>query len=687
MKGKSWVFSGKIYFKLPYGEFNKYDFPQRTRLFDPQKKAWVVDLNLAGCSVNERFEKYKAAEVLQHKYLQYLTPEGRHLANAVLFAFKKDKPYEFYLQGKTFYFSTIHGTALFWTAARLLKRQGSVFWAKVPSEEFSNFISALPMELKTEITNEVRRKLILPANSELLHFQNEIRARYPFLFDFQVHGASFLAYKRRAILADTMGVGKTIQGLCAGDFLMARGQAKRIVVITPSAVKSEWFFHATSPRFLGKRKEEVVVLEGNPQLRKKMLKMANAKIYIINFELVLKDFQELKKVCQDAFIIIDEASRLKNRKSKTFRIIRSLLKNAAGAAALTGTPVENGPEDFFAIAQLLGLDIKTKTWREFKFNYCITKPYLITGKRKSFYIDLIVGYKNLSFFRKELDPYFLRRNYREVADFLPEVRVVNLEVPLDSIQKRAEDILFRYMYLLFKKEKQQLGEHVAEQNILSRIAIASLVEDSPVLLSHSASELAKKIWGFIKKSIPQDYTSPKEAELLSALFQIETPVLIFTKYSTMARRLYRLLKERLKGRDVFVVTGDTTNARKNKLIETFKNSTSGVLVATDTLAFGKNIQGASAVINFDLLWNPQKLEQRIARIRRLSSRKERLYAINLVSEGIETLVVKTLEYKLAIFAELVESPTERKKSSSNLREAFKNYLIKRERKKITRKGG
>ncbi len=672
---KCWVQEGKVILKVPYGVFDKTLFPRPTRTFDPGRKAWVVDLNLQGKTSSGRRDIYKAASVLREYYLRFLPPEARYLLSSVLSSASKDKGYDFFFQGGKLFLDVVWGSPLWNTARRWLNRQGSGFYVEVKSERFSYFLASIPPEVKNEIANAFKKEILGQQSEKLAETEAELLHLYPYLFNFQIKGVSFLITKRWAILGDPMGLGKTLQGLCSGDYLLRKGKVKRVVVICESKKKSGWYEHLTSKRFLAKSPSEVALIEGPKKKRDSLYSKPGAKFFILNYELALRDFKEISYIAKNAFLIIDEASRLKNRSSKTHRRIRKLVPETAGMAALTGTPMENGAEDFFALAQLLNLNIRTKTWKDFLMNYCITKKFKVIGKGKTFYIDLIVGYKNLRFFRQELSPFFLRRTTKEVENLLPKIRVINMEIQLDSIQKKAENILFSYIKAFFEKEITEIGTHTAERNILARLALAKVIEDSPVLLGESTSPIATTLWELIKNRIEKGYRSPKEVALLSALFQIDTSVVIFTQFKKMAKRIFDILRLGNLRREIFIVTGESSNKQKDRIVSEFKQSRTGILVATDVLSYGENLETAGTVINFDLLWNPQKIEQRQRRIVRISSKHESVLAVNLISEGIETLVAKTLKFKLDVFSELVEGPQGIRKETSELRKALKGFIL------------
>jgi SNF2 family DNA or RNA helicase len=104
---------------------------------------------------------------------------------------------------------------------------------------------------------------------------------------------------------------------------------------------------------------------------------------------------------------------------------------------------------------------------------------------------------------------------------------------------------------------------------------------------------------------------------------------------------------------VAMITGVMTSKQRNTILHDFKAGVYQVLVATDALAYGVNLQFANSLINFDIPWNPAKRAQRIDRIHRIGITEPK-FIYDLVSEGLETHAYRLITDKLEIFAQAVE---------------------------------
>ena len=675
------VKSGRVLLRLPYGEFHKEDFPKRTRSFDFEKKLWVVDLALEGKLPVERAKIYEAAEVLLRRYGKYLSPEAKQLAQEVLQQKNRDPLWEVSLSGGVVFISAVPGTKVWQLAQRFLPRDGTVFQAPISGVNFKVFIEQVPQWMREKILEALREQGRAGRHDGLL--LSQLKRNYPFLFDFQLKGVAFLLERRRSVLADFMGMGKTLQGAAAGLFMRAKGEAKRLLVVCPATLKDQWRAHLLSDDFFHLAPHEVVLIGGRPAKRKNLWEQAlRAKAVIVNYELVRKDTEEFKRAARGTFLVLDEASFVKNHKGKTYKAIKKAMPLVSGASALTATPIENGPEEFFAILRLLGLSTETTTWKEFYEKYTIRKTLEIRTKQgRKIPLKIVVGYKNLDKFRREVAPHVLRRTPQDVNLSLPKVRQKTFVLPLDGPQAEAVRVITEGIARTYEQELQRYGERKAEANVLARISLVRGAEASPFVLKDSKSQLGKAAWEAASRMIREDYLSPKEAELYRVLLQVNVPTVVFTQFEREARRLREILKGKLSSTPIYLVSGGVRGKEKLDRLKSFKlEKGRAVLVTTDTIAYGWNLTNAAVVVNFDLLWNPQKMEQRLRRAVRLDSVARSVLVVNLVADGLEKTVAEILNYKINIFEAVLGKQAGKARSGiTALRRTVKYYILSKAR--------
>jgi SNF2 family DNA or RNA helicase len=131
------------------------------------------------------------------------------------------------------------------------------------------------------------------------------------LFPYQKEGVAFCLFKRAAIIADEMGLGKTLQAIAVAVMKRKYLDFRKTLIICPTSVKYQW--QKEILRFAG---EEAIVVEGFPAERKLKYNDNNYYFFIVNYETVTRDFEEINHSKFD-LIILDEAQKIKNFETKT----------------------------------------------------------------------------------------------------------------------------------------------------------------------------------------------------------------------------------------------------------------------------------------------------------------------------------------------------------------------------------
>ena len=167
-------------------------------------------------------------------------------------------------------------------------------------------------------------------------------------FPFQFDGMAFLLPRHGAVLADEMGLGKSMQAISALRLLIRSGQAKRVLVVCPKGLVSNW------ARELADWAPELVVavIEGEQARRRWQWSLADVPVKLANYEAVVRDRELVAELrLEFDLVVLDEAQRIKNRSSQTSHAIRDLKRSRSWA--LTGTPVENRAEDLVSLFEFV----------------------------------------------------------------------------------------------------------------------------------------------------------------------------------------------------------------------------------------------------------------------------------------------------------------------------------------------
>ncbi len=310
------------------------------------------------------------------------------------------------------------------------------------------------------------------------------------LYQHQEEGIKFLLSRNGSILADDMGLGKSIQSIIAA----LESGAKKILVVCPSSTKINW------EREINVFCDETAIVDGK--------KWKEAKFTIINFD-ILKNFHSLKdKKNLDVELnrelananfdlaIIDEAHYLKNNDSIRGKIMVELATkhNINKVWLLTGTPVANRPMDFFNLLKIIKSPI-AENWKHYAVRYCEGKQFFRTlknGTKKQ--IWLTDGASNLEELASKTKNIILRRLKTEVLD-MPDKVVTPMHQQLDKKGWSEYDRLWdEYVSnrILEDKKTNEEQKSLVELILLRRFIAAQAIPYT-IEMAENAIELGRKV--------------------------------------------------------------------------------------------------------------------------------------------------------------------------------------------------
>lgn len=438
------------------------------------------------------------------------------------------------------------------------------------------------------------------------------------LYEYQKQGMLHLAFTEKAILADDMGLGKTAQAIAAAELLRRIRGVQKVLVITLPSLKGEW--EDQIKLFVD---HKILPIYGNRGERLKHYRR-EAFFYIASYEQVVRDREDIQRILSPDIIILDEAQRIKNWKTKTASTLK--LIDSPYAFVLTGTPIENRIDDIYSIVQFLYPHLLGSL---FRFN---REFYQLDAKGKA------VGYKNLHILHQRLKLILLRRLKKDVEDQLPPRTIKTYFVQMSSEQqKRYEDQEWIVRRLGNLAEKRPLSEKELKE-LQATLARMRMICDTPYILDEDSR------------------VCPKLRELKRILEDLEedAKVIIFSEWERMLFLVRDLLEH--KKIDYAWHTGSVDQKKRRDVIQHFREDPKcRVFLSTDSGGVGLNLQKAHVVINLDLPWNPAKIEQRIARAWRKNQTKK-VQVINLVSENtIEHRMLGVLKLKQSLSHTVLDS--------------------------------
>ena len=443
--------------------------------------------------------------------------------------------------------------------------------------------------------------------------------RFP-LFPYQRDGMLHLVFGERALLADDMGLGKTVQALAACVLLRELESVERVLVVCPASLKSEW-------------KEQIEaateglssqVVSGRRQIRLDQY-AEGAFFTLVNYEQVMSDGDDIQRVVNPDVVILDEAQRIKNWRTKTAAAVKRL--RSRFAFVLTGTPLENRIDEIYSIVEYLDPKILGPL---FRFN----RDYYVLDDR-----GRPAGYQNLDRLSERVRTVMLRRRKDDVEDDLPDRTLNNYFTEMTGEQRsRYEDYEYNMMRIAARAKSRPLTPEEFKR-LQMELARMRMTCDTPYILD------------------PEVRDCPKLEELERVLEEMledaARKIIIFSEWV----RMLDLVRERLGELDTeFALhTGSVSQDRRRAEINRFKRDPAcRLFLSSESGGTGLNLQVASAVINLDLPWNPARLEQRIARAWRKNQSRS-VTVVNLVArDTIEHRMLYLLEQKQALADAVVD---------------------------------
>ena len=427
----------------------------------------------------------------------------------------------------------------------------------------------------------------------------------------------------RAILADEVGLGKTIEAGLILKELILRGMASRILVVCPATLRDQWRDELSE-----KFHEEFHVALGGKDLM-------SADLLIMSRRLATQEVDQLAPHKWD-LLIVDEAHRMAGpgaRKSREFlqRI------DSRYALYLTATPVQNDLLELYRLVDTLRPGTFASQ-RDFTRRFMGSTP------------------------REPRDPAALRRL---IADVM--VRTTRAQAGLDRIARIPRD----YPITLSAPERRAydlcvttLRHHMnGRDDHLRRRHLAHRLTTSPRALGQSARRMAATVSDPQARVILEELAdlcaefgiTSRQKKLLSLVTDwVDDPdkgrVLVFTQHTDTLEDLLRVLDT--EGVAAVAFHGGMSPKAKQAAIQSFragKKKGVPVMVSTESGAEGLNLQFANCVVNYDLPWNPMRIEQRIGRVHRVTQKRDVYVANFFARDTIDESVYRLLHDKLRMF--------------------------------------
>lgn len=486
---------------------------------------------------------------------------------------------------------------------------------------------------------------------------------------FQVEAFDKMIERRQVLVAYEMGLGKTVLTIAVIEHLLDEGAVAGGLVVVPSSLKFQW--QKEIEKFT--TDATVVVIDGTKGQRESQYEevMAGGVEYVVmNYEQVVVDWNLMRWLPRD-FVVLDEATAIKNPAAKRTQKVKRL--RSPIRYGLSGQPIENRPEEIFSIMQYIDKEV-------------LGDPEIFDRtfiKRNSY--GGVKYYKNLPTLHRRLTEVMVRKTRQDpdVKPYMPDVVEEVYPVKFDAEGAR----LYRYIaneLLLdlgevrssgFDLEAHYFGgeQGTEEQGrIMSKLTCLRMLCDHPELLRRSASMYDGTLDGYESMKGGSMFASELAAEgrldkLASTPKLRETVALIEELLEANPRNqivLFSFFKETLRIlRDAtshltksVIFDGSMTAKEKDAAKTRFQTDPEvRLFLSSDAGGYGVDLPNANYLISYDLPWSAGKLDQRNARIIRLSSEFKEVTLISMVMQGsIEERQYDMLTQKRAIASAIVD---------------------------------
>ncbi len=407
-------------------------------------------------------------------------------------------------------------------------------------------------------------------------------------------------------LALDMGLGKTPTTLANLDSASAHGTS---LVIAPPAVVGNWA--AEAKRFTP---NVAILLHHGPNRKKDAdLRMAvkNADVVITTYGTAVRDMDQLAEMSWSK-VVLDEAQAIKNPAAETSQQLRRL--NARTRLALTGTPIENGLGDLWAILDwanpgLLG--------SRSQFVAQLTPDKQATGGASE---DVLTALNGILVYRRT-------KSEPAIAAELPD-RIDEL----DHCAMTPEQIGLYQAVIDSLVVDSSAGVPEKKGAVLAAITALKQICNHPVNYQDDGEDLEGRSGKLTRLN-----------EILENVFASGEKVLIFTHFATWGERLATYLTERFD-KPIACYHGGLARGARDRLVDTFQEAEGpgAMVLSLKAGGTGLNLTAANHVVLYDRWWNPAVEDQARDRVWRIGQKNtviaHRLVCPGTVDERVEEVV-------------------------------------------------
>ena len=549
----------------------------------------------------------------------------------------------------------------------------------------------------------------------------------------------------RLLVADDVGVGKTIEAGLILKELEARSSVNSVLIICPRPLVAERKWELEMKRF----DEDFTQLDGSqlleaisetdrdgewPDRHKKTIipyslfgeDSVKGKQSTSNKKNKSLGLEELDPFPRFDLVIVDEAHNIRNANTWAYKGVELFCRNADAVVFLTATPLQNSKNDLYTLLNLLRPDVvidkdtfatmsepnayinsllrivrnQGENWQEegkqeianilttewgrnviqqhpnFETIYNFLEKQEVTREEK---IDIVTKIESLHSFNTMIN----RTRRRDIEDFCIR-RTITVTAPFNGVQKDLYDSLIEFesnalaqlhgsrsvmfmMCTIMRQAASCIYGLASFLNDLVERRLGQIQEDGELYEydyalnsdeENSLFELADEIAGLVEK-LPEN--DPKFDKMLEVIRQKQTEdnnrVIIFSSFRHTLRYINKKLVEngiRVGQVDGSVSDEDRFKMRQRFLLEKDHKDAIDVLLFSEVGCEGLDYQFCDTMINYDLPWNPMRIEQRIGRIDRRGQKSDTVKIYNMITDDtIDSVIYNRCLSKIGVFEDSI----------------------------------
>ena len=423
----------------------------------------------------------------------------------------------------------------------------------------------------------------------------------------------------RGILADEVGLGKTIEAGLVASELMRRGLVRHILILCPAPLQRQWRQEMWQKFALAFSSLE------DPAAERVIASIDAAKREPVRSSLIARPWD---------LVVVDEAHKLKNRQTQNHQLVAQLPRRHL--LLLSATPLQNDLTELYALVSLVRprlFGTFQAFWREFLLDRRTPKDPAALRR--------VLGQVMVRHRRQDL---------QEDADGLPTRQVALLPLRLQPNERRLYDAVTEAMRAEYWRRLH------GEGSLLPLLTVQREVCSSAAAVRHTLHRLEQGAWlgGDLRalRELADGVGEQTKAGVLRGLIgELGERALVFTEF----RATQQYLRQQLAQVDVpvLVLHGALASGERERVLDRFASEPRAVLISTESGGQGLNLQFCHHVVNYDLPWNPMRVEQRIGRVHRLGQAHD-VYIYNLYAEEtVEEHLLQLLDSKINLFRQVI----------------------------------